>query len=38
MFAAVKRTLGAPVDEHGTILHEVLWDIQDLLELVRHGR
>lgn len=34
----VKRTLCAAVDEHRAILHEVLWNIQDLLELIRHDR
>jgi hypothetical protein len=32
-----KRTLRAAVDEHGAILDEVPWDIEDFLELVGHG-
>ena len=32
----LERTLGAAVDEHGSILNKVLWDIKDLLKLVGH--
>lgn len=33
---ARKRTLSAAVDEHRSILNKVLWDIENLLELIRH--
>lgn len=32
----LERTLGAAVDEHGSVLNKVLWDIKDLLKLVGH--
>ncbi len=32
----VAHTLSAPVNEHRSILNKVLWNIEDLLELVRH--
>ena len=32
----LERTLGAAVDEHGSILNKVLRDIKNLLKLVGH--